>query len=218
MSIISPLATSLKVFAAFWALCTLGISAGFIGRVNYDFGTYIVNNSNLAAGIALIAASTLALPYFLTVLFIQFTRPEHGLISTMLDTISLGVLFIFFLGATAALSRLQSIFTEYDRYIFAKLGSTTVGAGWAMTGIILAILLLEVIYTLKHFGGSHSVWRTPFNQLVRNGHSNTRVTSVSSKRGAGGTPASEPMSMSRAPTAGHISVPAPRQGSASQQN
>jgi len=34
---------------------------------------------------------------------------------------------------------------------------------------LLGILLLQVIYTLVHFGKSYATWRTPFLSLLQNG-------------------------------------------------
>lgn len=55
-------------------------------------------------------------------------------------------------------------------------------------GQILAILLLEVIVTLRGYGYSLDTWRTPFNELVTNGpgHNSSRGITNHAETGLGG--------------------------------
>ncbi|WVW78884.1 hypothetical protein I302_100847 [Kwoniella bestiolae CBS 10118] len=170
MSFLPLLTTSLKGFAAFWSLILFAVSASFISKSNSYFGSGPVNASNFAAGNALIAGGLLFLIYLCVALFFIFRIPDHILISVMVDTIMLGIFFIYFLASTAALSTEASFFSRWDDSdTWAALGNAVVGLGWVMTFLVLGILLLEVIITLKHHGGTYPVWRTPFNQLVSYG-------------------------------------------------
>ncbi|EIW68585.1 hypothetical protein TREMEDRAFT_19925, partial [Tremella mesenterica DSM 1558] len=79
----------------------------------------------------------------------------------MVDTICLGFLFILSLGSTAAESTEASDFSNCSGYDVCDLGSATIGLAWVLTFLLLAILLLEVIYTVIHYGRSWPTWRTP---------------------------------------------------------
>ncbi|OCF59227.1 hypothetical protein L486_03730 [Kwoniella mangroviensis CBS 10435] len=198
MSFIPLLTTSLKGFAAFWSLVLFAVSAAFISKSNSYFGSGPVNASNFAAGNALIAGGILFLIYLGVALFFIFRFPDHILISVMVDTIMFGIFFVYFLASTAALSTEASFFSRWDDVdTWASLGNAAVGLGWVMTFLVLGILLLEVIYTLKHFGGTYSTWRTPFNQLVSYG-----APGSSNKAGTeGGISSSVPMT-TRTPNVG----------------
>ncbi|ADV22038.1 hypothetical protein I315_00188 [Cryptococcus gattii Ru294] len=76
----------------------------------------------------------------------------------MLDTVFLSIWFIFFLGSVASMSTLASVFRDYDRFIWGRLGTATIGLGWVMTFLLLGILLFEVVYTLINFGCSYTIW------------------------------------------------------------
>ncbi|WWC59047.1 uncharacterized protein I303_101594 [Kwoniella dejecticola CBS 10117] len=170
MSFIPLLTTSLKGFAAFWAFVLFAVSASFIAKSNSYFGSGAVNASNFAAGNALIAGGILFMLYIGVALFFIFRKPESIVISVMVDTIMFGIFFIYFLASTAALSTEASFFSRWDsRDTWASLGNAVVGLGWVMTFLVLGILLFEVIYTFKHYGGSYATWRTPFNQLISYG-------------------------------------------------
>ncbi|WWC87306.1 uncharacterized protein L201_002194 [Kwoniella dendrophila CBS 6074] len=172
MSIIPLITTSLKGFTTFWALLLLAVSAAFIDKSNGVFGSGAVNNSNFAAGNALIAGSVFFLIYGCVSLYFIFRKPDNIFISVMVDTIMFVIFFIYFLASTAALSTEASFFSRWDSVdSWASLGNATVGLGWIMTFLVLAILLLEVIYTLMHFDRSYPTWRTPFNRLL--GHGST---------------------------------------------
>ncbi|OCF37761.1 hypothetical protein I316_00888 [Kwoniella heveanensis BCC8398] len=173
----------LKCAAAFWSLLVWAVAASFISKSNSYFGSGAVNNSNFAAGNALIAAGLLSMFYYGAVIFFMFTRSDHILISVMVDTIFNGFFFIFYLAATAALSTEASFFSRWDHSdTWASLGNAVVGLGWVMTFLVLGILLFEVIYTLKHYGGTYSTWRTPLCELDSYGTS----PSAGVATGAGG--------------------------------
>ncbi|WRT65153.1 uncharacterized protein IL334_002096 [Kwoniella shivajii] len=176
MSVIPLITTCLKAFAAFWSLILFAVSASFIAKSNSYFGSGPVNESNFAAGNALIAGGVIFIIYLGVALFFIFRSPDNMFISVMIDTIMLGIFFIYFLGATAALSTEARFFAYWDEVdTWAALGNAVLGLGWVMTFLILAILLLEVIYTLKHFGRDYPTWRTPFNQLVEYGTPGSRT-------------------------------------------
>ncbi|WVQ83930.1 hypothetical protein IAT38_006074 [Cryptococcus sp. DSM 104549] len=182
MSIIPLITTALKGFALFWAFVTMAVSAAFIAKCNEIFSSSQIANSNLAGGSALIAASVLIMLYFVAVFSVATKYPDHIFISVMVDTIIIGSFFIFFLGATAGLSRLASLFRYYDdNYTFASLGSASIGLGWVMTWLLFGILLFEVIYTLIHYGGAYSTWRTPFNRLVEYGATTHHTTGAGAR-------------------------------------
>ncbi|EAL21473.1 hypothetical protein CNBD1680 [Cryptococcus deneoformans B-3501A] len=79
----------------------------------------------------------------------------------MLDTIFLSIWFIFFLASVASMSTLASVFRDYDRFTWGRLGTATIGLSWVMTFLLLGILLFEVTYTLINFGRSYTTWPTP---------------------------------------------------------
>ncbi|ODN96561.1 hypothetical protein L198_04277 [Cryptococcus wingfieldii CBS 7118] len=187
MSFIPLLTTGLKVFACFWALITFSVAAAFISKANDFFGSSYVQATKLTAGNAIIAAGVLAFFLVLTV-----ASPNNIFISVMLDAVFLGAQFIFFLGSAAALSTLAALTRRSDMYTWAKLGEATLGLAWVMTFLLLGILVLEVAYTLTHFGGGYATWRTPFNQLVAYG------TGAHTKHH---TPAAPMATVSHAPTA-----------------
>lgn len=61
---------------------------------------------------------------------------------------------------------------------------------------ILAILLLEIIVTLRGYGGGMSTWRTPFNELITNGTTKTgRGVEHHSEAGLGASSAGVPVGM-----------------------
>ncbi|WVF70174.1 hypothetical protein IAT40_004962 [Kwoniella sp. CBS 6097] len=156
----------LKCVATFWSLLVWAVAASFISKSNSYFGSDAVNNSNFAAGNALIAAGLLSMFYYGAVIFFMFTRSDHVFISVMVDTIFNGFFFIFYLASTAALSTQASFFSRWDNSdTWASLGNAVVGLGWVMTFLVLGILLFEIIYTLKHYGGTYATWRTPLCEL-----------------------------------------------------
>ncbi|WWD21938.1 hypothetical protein CI109_106426 [Kwoniella shandongensis] len=193
MSFLPLLTTGLKAFAAFWSLVTLAVSAAFIAQSTEVFGSDFVNHTNLAAGNALLAASVLAFLYFIAVLVIQYIRPEHLFLATLVDTSFLGFLFIFFLGSAAALCTEADAFSFWSGWKFASLGSASIGLGFVAAFLVLGILLLEVIYTLRHYGRSYPTWRTPFNQLVAYGAPGSRVATASGTGASAGASTSVPM-------------------------
>ncbi|ODN75200.1 hypothetical protein L202_06397 [Cryptococcus amylolentus CBS 6039] len=192
MSFIPLLTTGLKVFACFWALITFSVAAAFVSKANDFFGSSYVQATKLTAGNAIIAAGVLAFLYLIAVLVLTVASPNNIFISVMLDAVFLGGLFIFFLGSAAALSTLAALARRFDMYTWAKLGEATLGLAWVMTFLLLGILVLEVAYTLTHFGGGYATWRTPFNQLVAYG------TGAHTKHH---TPAAPMATASHAPTA-----------------
>ncbi|WVQ97718.1 hypothetical protein IAU59_004832 [Kwoniella sp. CBS 9459] len=174
----------LKCVAAFWSLLVWAVAASFIAKSNSYFGSDAVNNSNFAAGNALIAAGLLSMLYYGAVIFLMFTRSDHVLISVMVDTIFNGFFFIFFLASTAALSSQASFFSRWDSTdTWASLGNAVVGLGWVMTFLVLGILLFEVIYTLKHYGGTYATWRTPLCDLDSYGTSPSASGGVATSGG-----------------------------------
>ncbi|KAE8538949.1 hypothetical protein D1P53_005317 [Cryptococcus gattii VGV] len=64
------------------------------------------------------------------------------------------------------MSTLASVFRDYDRFTWGRLGTATIGLGWVMTFLLFGILLFEVVYTLISFGCSYTIWSKPFNRLA----------------------------------------------------
>nr|KIR89190.1 hypothetical protein I308_00193 [Cryptococcus tetragattii IND107] len=87
----------------------------------------------------------------------------------MLDTVFLSIWFIFFLGSVASMSTLASVFRDYDRFTWGRLGTATIGLGWVMTFLLLGILLFEVVYTLINCGCSYTIWHTHAANAITKG-------------------------------------------------
>ncbi|WVQ85182.1 hypothetical protein IAT38_007347 [Cryptococcus sp. DSM 104549] len=177
-----PLAvTALKWFAAFWSLVVMAVAAAFLDKakdgavlVAFSFGVPLYGSYKTGPAGALVAAAVLSLIYFVAICILAIVASQTIVLSVLVDTVALSFLFIFFLGATAALSRHASFFSDNSGVTWCQLGSAAIGLGWVMTFLILAILLLETIYTLLHFGSDYPTWRSSFTDLFAYGAPKTR--------------------------------------------
>ncbi|KAI9635461.1 uncharacterized protein MKK02DRAFT_32876 [Dioszegia hungarica] len=165
MANIALITTILKGVTAFWSLLVLAVSAAMIAKFNSYVGGYIAG-SGFSQGNAVLAAAILCFLYF-------SIAPASIILSVIADVAIMGFLFILNLGSVAALSDVAGAFKGCRGDRFCSLGNATLGLGWVLVFLILAILLLEIIVTLRGYGGGMSTWRTPFNELITNGTTKT---------------------------------------------
>ncbi|GFZ49026.1 hypothetical protein JCM24511_06775 [Saitozyma sp. JCM 24511] len=171
--------TILKIATLFWALLVMAVDAAFIAKFN-SYVWYGQTGSGFSASNAVIACAIFTMVYLGVALYFIFFVPAHVLISVMVDTICIGFLFIFAIGSVGALSSYVGWWGNFTgTSTLGSLLDATVGLGWVMVFLLLAILLIEVIVTLVNYGGSLDTWKTPFNELL--------VGSGGSLRGARGT-------------------------------
>ncbi|KAL1411807.1 hypothetical protein Q8F55_002774 [Vanrija albida] len=165
--------TALYVVAMIVSVIVMVCSAALVGiRFSTDGDYYFARRTDPAPPVVALVWGFLTFLYFLVYFIVRHINSHNFFACIIMDVVFLSVLSIIGIGvmATMALVAVRGRWVHAVQEGFTggipTVGIVTVVLGWVLVGVLLAIIIFEVVYTLRQYGRSANFWQLSFLDLT----------------------------------------------------